>query len=387
MKKRLRVAVVTGSRAEYGLLSPVIDRLNRDPFFDCRLLVTGAHLDRRQGLTVREITADGRRIAARVPLNQRGDDATAVAEAMAEGVRGFSRAYRRLKPRLIILLGDRFEILSAASAALPYRIPIAHLHGGETTEGSWDESVRHAVTKLSHVHFAAAPEYARRLVRMGENPRRVFCVGSPALDRLKELPRLPLATLERELGQRLRSPLIVATFHSETLAPDLGVSACVAMLESLSKLPGTIVFTTPNLDAGGRAIRKIIASFVRRSSGRARLYESLGQRRYYSLLSVADAMIGNSSSGILEAPYFGLPVINIGTRQGGRMRFGPVLEVPRPTAAAISAALRRSLSPSYRTYLNRRSLASGSPSDRIVAILKKIEWDQSLIVKHFHDVE
>jgi UDP-hydrolysing UDP-N-acetyl-D-glucosamine 2-epimerase len=386
LRPKLRVAVVTGTRAEYGLLAPLISRLRRDRFFDCRVIVTGAHLDRRQGLTVREIAADRVPIAARVPLNQRGDDGAAVAEAMAAAVRGLSRAYARLKPGLVIVLGDRFEAFAAAAAALPLLVPVAHLHGGEATEGVWDESLRHAITKLSHLHFAAAPAYAARLKRLGEDPRRVFLVGSPAADRLRELPRLTRRELEASLGLALKSPVIVATMHPVTLAADRGLAECDALLAALAKTPGTIVLTAPNADAGGRAVHARIKAFARTHKDRAVLVDSLGQKRYYSLLAQADALIGNSSSGVLESAYFALPTVNLGSRQDGRLRLQPTLEVPRPTAASVLGALKLALKPGYRARLRKRAAVKGSPSDRIIAALKKIKFDQALLVKRFHDV-
>lgn len=382
--KRLRVAVVTGTRAEYGLLAPVIARLRRDRSFDCKVIVTGAHLDRARGYTVAEILADKVPIAARVPLRQAGDDGLAVAEATAGAVKGLARAYARLKPGLVVILGDRFEAFAAAAAALPLRIPVAHLHGGERTEGVWDESLRHAITKLSHLHFAAAPAYGRRLARLGEDPKRIFVVGSPAVDAMRETPRLGRAALESSLGLELRRPVVVATMHPETLAADRGLSACDAMLRALARTRGTIVLTAPNADAGGREIRARLAAFARRSGGRAELFDSLGRLRYYSLLAQADAMIGNSSSGILEAPYFALPVVNIGARQQGRERLGAVIEAPRATPADVSAALARALRPAAKAAARRRKPSPGSPSARIVAALKKINWDGELLVKRFH---
>jgi UDP-N-acetylglucosamine 2-epimerase (non-hydrolysing) len=379
--RRLRVAVVTGTRAEYGLLAPVIARLSKDRAFDCRVIVTGAHLDRSRGYTVLELLADGVRIAARVPLRQRGDDGAAVASAISQAVEGLSRAYARLKPDLVVLLGDRFEAFAAAAAALPLRIPVAHLHGGE---GVWDESLRHAITKLSHLHFAAAPAYGRRLRRLGEDPKRIFVVGSPAVDRVRSLPRLSRSELSRSLRLDLRAPVVVATFHPETLSADRGLASCRAMLAALAKARATVVLTAPNADAGGRAVRAELAAFVKKSGGRAALYDSLGQKRYYSLLAAADAMVGNSSSGILEAPYFGLPVVNLGTRQDGRERLGPAIEVRKPTPASVGAALARALRPASKKAA-RRAVPAGSPSAAIAAALKKVRFDDSLLVKRFHD--
>jgi UDP-hydrolysing UDP-N-acetyl-D-glucosamine 2-epimerase len=383
--KPLRVLIVTGTRAEYGLLEPLMARLRRDRAFRPAFLVTGAHLDRRQGLTVREIEADGHPIAARVPLRQRGDGAEGVAGAMAEGVRGFSRAYARLKPDLIVVLGDRFEILAAAAAALPHRIPVAHLHGGESSEGVWDESIRHAVTKLAHLHFPSHAEYARRLRLMGEDPRRIFVVGATAEDRVRSLPRMGRGELSRSLQLALGRPLIAATYHPATLSADRGLAECRAMLAALDKARGTVVLTAPNSDAGGGAVRRELEAFVRRHPVTAKLFDSLGQKRYYSLLACADAMIGNSSSGLLEAPYFALPVVNLGRRQQGRRRGPNVIDVPRATADAAARALRRALSPAFRRGLRSR-IASGSPSARIVSALKKLEWDDALLIKRFHEI-
>lgn len=363
----------------------MIARLRRDRAFDCRVIVTGGHLDRRQGLTVREIAADGVPIAARVPLRQRGDDGTAVAAAMAEAVRGLSRAYARLKPDLVLLLGDRFEVFAAAAAALPLGIPVAHLHGGEATHGVWDESLRHATTKLSHLHFAAEPEYARRLIRMGEDPKRVFTTGSPAADRLRELPRMSKRALEDLLGLPLKAPVIAVTYHPATLAADRGLAECRALLAALGKTPGTLVLTASNLDAGGLAVRRLLEGFARTHGDRCVLVDSLGQRRYFSLLAVSDAMAGNSSSGILEAPYFGLPVVNLGRRQGGRLRRDGVIDLERPTAASVRAALKKALSPAFRARLKRRAASAGSPSDRIVQALKKVELGSAFLIKRFHD--
>ncbi len=382
--KAKRVLIVTGTRAEYGLLEPLMARLRRDRAFRPAFLVTGAHLDRRQGLTVTEIESDGHPIAARVPLRQRGDDASAVAGAMAEGVRGFSRAYARLKPDLVIVLGDRFEILAAAAAALPHRIPVAHLHGGESSEGVWDESIRHAVTKLSHIHFPSHEEYGRRLRLMGEDPRRIFVVGATAEDRVRALPRLGRGELSRSLRLALGRPLIAATYHPATLSADRGLSECRAMLAALARRGGTVVFTAPNADAGGAAVRKEIEAFVRRHPVTSKLFDSLGQTRYYSLLAQADAMIGNSSSGPLEAPYFALPVVNLGARQQGRRRGPGLIDVPRPDAASVARALGKALSPAFRRGLSARN-ASGSPAARIVAALKKLEWGDALLIKRFHE--
>ena len=379
---RRRVAVVTGTRAEYGLLTPVIAEL-RKAGLDVRLIVTGAHLSRKHGLTVRDIEADGHAIAARVPLGD-SDDAHGAARAMARGLEGFSRAYERIKPQLVVVLGDRFEILAAVAAALPHRLPVAHIHGGESTNGAWDESIRHALTKLSHIHFPAAPLYARRLVRMGEDPRRVFCFGSPGWDSIAQVPRLSRAQLERELGFPLKRPVGLVTYHPATLSRDRGLNEFRSLLQALEHRDGTWILTYPNADAGAGAIRRDLEVFVKRRRGRAAAFRSLGKRRYFSLLSHSDVMIGNSSSGLLEAPFFGLPVVNVGDRQAGRLREPNVIDVPRATAAAIDRAIDRALSPQFRRALKPRKTTGVSPSRRIAATLKRTALGDSLLKKSFH---
>lgn len=380
---RRRVAVVTGSRAEYGLLAPVITAL-RAANLDVRLIVTGSHLNRKQGLTVREIETDGHAIAARVPLGD-SDNAHGTARAMARGLEGFSRAYERLKPQLIVVLGDRFEILAAAAAALPHRIPVAHLHGGESTEGAWDESIRHALTKLSHLHFPASPFYAMRIKRMGEDPRRVFCFGSPAWDRLAQVPRLSRPQLERELGMPLiNRPLGLVTYHPATLSADRGSAEFRALLSALDRRSGTWIFTCPNADAGSAAIRRYIEAFVTRHPARAAAFHSLGQKLYFSLLAHVDVMLGNSSSGLLEAPFFALPVVNVGDRQAGRLRERNVIDVPQATAAAVARALNRALSKPFRRSLRPARLAAKGPSRRIAETLRRVVLDESLLKKRFH---
>lgn len=384
-----RVAVVTGSRAEYGLLEPVIRGLRADRRADLKLIVTGTHLEHRHGRTIDEIKEDGHPVAAVVPLGLSDDSPRTIARAMSRGLEGFAEAYRRLAPDVIVVLGDRFEILSAAAAAVPLGIPVAHIHGGETTEGAWDEVIRHSISKLSHLHFPTYEPYARRLRQMGELPSRIFCCGTPALDRLRRLKRLTRAELAREVGLEIASPFAVATYHPETLARDRGLGQLRAMLAALARFPGAIVFTAPNADAGGAAVRREIARFARARPGRAKLVDSLGHRRYFSALDHADVMIGNSSSGLLEAPFFGLPVVNLGGRQAGRLRRKNVVDVPRPTAASVSAALRKALEPRFKRSLQsmREIDGTASPARKIVAALLSARLGPELLRKKFNDLE
>lgn len=377
-----KIAVVTGTRAEYGLLEPILRLIEADKSLRLQLIVTGAHLSNRFGRTVREIEGDGFRPAAKVPLGLSGDGPADIAAAMGRGLKGFAAAFTRLKPDLLVLLGDRYEILAAAAAALPFRLPVAHIHGGESSEGAWDESVRHAVTKLSHVHFPAAAAYARRLRQLGEDPLRIHCFGSPGLDRLRSLDRLSRVELARELGLPLKRPLGVVTYHPATLAADRGLGELDALLGALKSFEGTLIFTYPNADVGGKAVLAKIRAFTAADPRHRAAFASLGQRRYFSLLRHADVMAGNSSSGLLEAPYFGLPAVNVGDRQKGRLRLGNVIDVPRPTAARIRRALRSAL----RRVRRPLAAAGISPSRRIVSAMKRLRLDDKLLSKRFHEV-
>ncbi|MBI5202074.1 MAG: UDP-N-acetylglucosamine 2-epimerase (hydrolyzing), partial [Elusimicrobia bacterium] len=315
-----KVAVVTGSRAEYGLLEPLIRRIRGTSGLKLQLIVTGAHLSSRFGRTVKAIEADGHPIAARVDLGLGPGEPVDVGASLGAGVAGCAKAYAKLKPDLLVVLGDRFEVLAAVAAAGPFRLPVAHLHGGESSDGVLDESLRHAITKLSHLHFPAAPKYAARIRQMGEDPKRIHCVGSPFIDRVREVGTLSRAALERELGMDLAGQVGVLTFHPETLDADYGLRRLDATLAAAKSSGATWVATYPGADAGGPKILARLKAFARGANGRFRLFDSLGQRRYWSLLRQADVMLGNSSSGVLEAPYFALPVVNVGDRQGGRIR-------------------------------------------------------------------
>lgn len=383
-----KIAVVTGTRAEYGLLEPILRLIENDASLRLQLIVTGAHLEARLGMTVREIVKDGFKISARVPMALSEDSSRGVASAMGRGMIGFSRAYAKLKPDMLVVLGDRYEVLAAASAALPFKIPVAHLHGGEASEGVWDESIRHAVTKLSHLHFAALPAYAKRIKAMGEDPGKVFCFGSPAKDRIRNLPRLSRGQLEKSLGLPLERPVGVVTYHPDTLDRDNGAGHAAALLAALKERKGTWILTYPNADAGGRGIIAQIKRFAGSyKNGRAKAFSSLGQLRYFSLLAQADVLIGNSSSGILESPYFGIPTVNVGQRQQGRVRMGNVLDVPRPSRPAVRSAVARALSPAFKKGLRSRGpkTSVSSPSRAIVRVLKTIRLDENLLKKKFHE--
>ena len=382
-----KVCIVTATRAEYGLLRGVIEGVRDAPDLTLQLLVTGTHLSPEFGLTYREIEADGTAIDERVEILLSADTATGVAKAMGLGMIGFADAFARLQPDVVVLLGDRFEILSAAAAALVARIPIAHLHGGESTEGAFDEAFRHAVTKMAHLHFVAAEPYRRRVIQLGEAPERVFLVGGLGVDAIGRIALLDRAALEESLDFRLRERNLLVTFHPPTLDEGDAVTQVDALLEALDALgPDTaLIFTMPNADNGGRAITARIEDFVR-SRANARSYASLGQLRYFSLLARVDGVVGNSSSGLAEAPSFRVGTVNIGDRQDGRLSAASVIDCA-PERGAIDAALATLVSDEFRASLATVVNPNGAPgaAAAIVAKLRNVAL-QDLLKKRFHDL-
>lgn len=381
------IGVVTVGRSDYGILRPLLRRIAADGDLELRLYVSGAHLVPAHGSTVEEIEADGFPISARVGLLSDSDSPRGAADAIGHGVQGFAGVFDRDRPDLLLLLGDRFEMLAAGVAALPLRIPLAHVHGGESSEGAFDESIRHALTKLSHLHFASAEPHARRILQLGEEPWRVTVSGAPGLDAIDELEPLDEEELERRIGIAFDSPPLVVTYHPATLdAGDVHTRAAelVAAVDAAG-LPA--IFTAPNADPGGEAIRGLIGDYVGDRSD-ARLVQSLGSRAYFSLLRRAAAMVGNSSSGIIEAASLRLPVVNVGARQEGRLRASNVIDVGDDRTAILDG-IRRAVSPGFRTGLRDlvNPYGDGRAGERIVERLREVELGPRLIVKRFHDLD
>ncbi len=379
-----RIGVVTVSRSDYGHLRPVLEALRRAPDLELLLLVAGMHLASEFGLTVRDIEADGFPISARVEMLGGGDTPEAVAAATGRGVAGFGEAFARLRPDVVVVLGDRFEMLAAAVAALPFALPVAHIHGGEVSEGAMDNQIRHAITKLAHLHFASAEPHARRIAAMGEEPWRIHTVGAPGLDRLATTEPLPRAALARELGLPEAGPWLLVTFHPVTLEYRDTAAHIDELLAALEKTDGFIVITYPNADTAGRLIIERIEEFAGRHPRRCRLAKSLGERLYLSLLRHADLMIGNSSSGLIEAPTFGLPVVNVGSRQRGRLRGANVIDV-EPSREDILRGIEAAQALSFR--VRARAAANpygdGHAAPRIVEILRSVPIDVRLVQKRF----
>jgi UDP-hydrolysing UDP-N-acetyl-D-glucosamine 2-epimerase len=381
------IGVVTVARSDYGHLVPLLERIRSSPRLALQLFVGGGHLSERFGRTVAAIEADGWPIADRIAAPSETDSPADVAAAAAIGLAGFVRAFVRARPELIVLLGDRLEMLSAAVAALPLTIPVAHVHGGEVTEGAIDEQARHAITKLSHLHFAAAGPYARRILQMGEEPWRVHLSGAPGLDRLARLAVLSREELARRIGLPLRRPTLLVTFHPVTLEAGDTAAHVDALAEALAATDGDVVITYPGSDAMHRTVVRRLETLA---AGRpaTRLVAALGEDTYCSLLREADAMVGNSSSGLIEAPSFGLPVVNIGSRQRGRLRAGNVIDVG-PVKDEILAGLRRALDPAFRRALagTANPYGDGRAAPRIVEVLERIDLGPRLLRKRFVDTD
>lgn len=381
-----RIAVVTGSRADYGLLYWVLHDLSKAGDVELQLVVTGMHLSPEFGLTVREIEADGLPIARRIEMLVSSDTPGGVAKSIGLGVIGMSDAWDQLRPDIVVVLGDRFEILAAAQACLIHNIPLAHIAGGDTTEGAFDESIRHAITKMAHVHFVTNADSARRVRQMGEDPRRIHVVGSPGLDHLCRRPLLERPDLERALGAPLAEHNLLITFHPVTLEADQSEYQFAELLAALDTQDGdtALWFTRPNADTGGRALARMIDAWTAARPDRTRVHSSLGQLRYLSLMKHVDVVVGNSSSGLYEAPSLGVPTVDIGDRQRGRLAAASVLHcTPERTAIAGAIAAARRLD--CRGMVN--PYGDGRTAGRIVTALREMTLDPALLKKPFHLME
>lgn len=384
---RRRVCVVTGSRAEYGLLYWLMDDIRSDPTLELQVAVTGMHLSPAFGLTVREIERDEMPICARVDALAEGDDRAAMAKSLGQGVIGFAESLDRLHPDVLVVLGDRFEILAAAEAAALMGIPIAHISGGEVTEGAVDDWIRHAISKMAWWHFVAADPYKRRLIQLGEDPARVFNVGDPGLDSIRNLPLLDSAALAVELNLALASPLFLVTYHPATLGalpPDVAFGELLAALDQFPT--ATVVVTKPNADCGGHQLGRMAEDWAARRMAPTLCATSLGQLRYLSLMRHADVVIGNSSSGIVEAPALKTATVNVGFRQEGRLKADSIIDCEERQDAII-AAVRRALSREFQATLPSTVSLYGdsNASAQIKHLLATLPLPTSL-AKHFHDL-
>lgn len=322
-----KICVITGSRAEYGLLSGLMRAIKEDESLELQVIVTNMHLSPEFGLTYKEIERDGFFINKKVEMLLSSDTANATTKSVGLATIGFADAYEDLKPDMIVVLGDRFEILAAVTAALFYKIPVAHLHGGEITEGAYDDCIRHAITKMSHLHFTSTEEYRQRVIQLGEDPKRVFNVGAPGIENIKKVPLMGKKELESTLdGFTFNDKTILITYHPVTLENSTAEEQIHSLLSALDEYPDIkIIFTLPNSDTDGRVIIRLINEYVSKHQEKAIAYPSLGLKRYLSALQFVKAVVGNSSSGIIEVPSFGIPTLNIGDRQKGRIAADSVI--------------------------------------------------------------
>lgn len=385
MPARRSIAAVSVARSDFGLYEPLLDLLRKDPAVELRLMASGAHFEPRFGPTIREIEALGYAYEPGLGLTLDKDDAPSMAKALGEGVQAFARAFAARRPDLLLVLGDRLEMLCGAVAALPFAIPIAHLYGGKISEGAVDELVRHALTKVSHLHFVTCALHARRLRQMGEEAWRVHDVGSPGLDRLLATKRASRDEVCRRFGLDGRPYLLVA-FHPVTLEiADLGRQLAV-LFEALASHAGQFVLTYPNADVGHREVIASLERFAQARAADARVVRNAGSRDFFDLMAHAAAMVGNSSSAIGEAPSLRLPAVNVGTRQAGFQRAGNVIDCGND-AGEIAAAIRRATSAEFRAGLRglKNPYGDGRSSPRIAEVLRSIQIDDRLLRKRFVD--
>ena len=382
-----KICVITGSRAEYGLLSGLMKQIDESEDLKLQIIATNMHLSPEFGLTYKEIEKDGFVIDKRVEMLLSSDTSNATAKSVGLGMIGFADAYEDLRPDLIVVLGDRYEILAAVSTALFFKIPVAHLHGGEITEGAYDDAIRHAITKMSHLHFTSTEEYRKRVIQLGESPDRVFNVGAIGVENIKKGSFLSKEELENSLGFKLGDKSLLVTFHPVTLETCTAREQCDNLLEVLARHPEyRILFTLPNSDTDGRVIIDCIKDFVAKNEDRAIAFKSLGKLRYLSALKYVSAAIGNSSSGILEVSSFGIPTLDIGDRQKGRIAAKSVVHCGTSTEE-IEQGFRLIFSETIQSASKLRSnpYEKEGTTDMIVSQLKTYPLE-NLIQKSFYNL-
>jgi GDP/UDP-N,N'-diacetylbacillosamine 2-epimerase (hydrolysing) len=382
-----KICIITGTRAEYGLLYWLMKEIQADADLQLQIIATGMHLSPEFGLTYCQIEKDGFKIDKKIEMLLSSDTPIGISKSMGLGMIGFAEAYADLKPDIVVLLGDRFEIFSSASAAMIARVPIAHLHGGETTEGAFDESIRHSITKMSHLHFTAAAEYKKRVVQLGENPDRVFNVGGLGIDNIEKCGLLTREEFEHSIKFDLGQKNLLVTFHSVTLEKFTAKEQFQNLLNAIDELEDTkIIFTKPNADTDGRSLFQMIDDYVAENSNKSVAFISLGQLRYLSALQYVDGVVGNSSSGLLEVPTFKIGTINIGERQRGRIKAASVLDC-EPTKESILKNIKLLYSKKFQDKLKevKNPYGEGGASKKIKKIIKETEL-LGILKKTFFDI-
>lgn len=382
---RKNIVVVSGSRADYGLLRWVIDGVKKSDYLNLKLIATGMHLSPEFGLTINSIKKDGYDIYKNVECLLSSDSSSSIGKSIGLGIIGFSDAFSEINPDLIILLGDRFEIFAAATAAMVSKIPIAHLHGGETTEAAIDEAIRHSITKMSHLHFVASKKYKQRVTQLGENPKMIFNVGGLGIDNILKIKLIEKYDLEKKLDFKFGKKNILVTFHPVTLEDETSASQMRELLSSLSILKETkIIFTMPNADADGRIIIDLIKDFCK-NNPHSKFYKSLGQEKYLSCINQVDFVIGNSSSGIIEVPTFKKGTINIGDRQKGRLQAKSIVNC-RPIKEDITQAIKLIYTKEFQESLSKvkNPYGNGGASEKIIKVIEEIKLN-SILKKKFYE--
>ncbi len=379
------VGLVTVARSDYGIWQPVLKRLAQQPGIDFWLYVAGMHLEARYGMTVNMVEKDGYPIRARVPMLMKTNDPGGVTRSIGHGVEGFAKVFESGLPDILCVLGDRFDMIPAVIAAAPFQLPVAHVHGGEVTEGAMDELFRHAITKMAHLHFASTRVYANRIIQMGEEPWRVSVSGAPGLDHLRSSAMLSREQLAEWCGLDLTQDPVLVTYHPATLDDMPALEQIRQLMAALAQIDGPIVFTLPNADMGGLVILESIRSFIELKPHQAVLIENLGSKAYFSMMSIASVMVGNSSSGIIESASLKLPVVNVGNRQKGRERNANVIDCSCD-AKSILEALKKALDPGFRSSIQgiKNVYGDGDAATRIVDVLAEDIPRKKLINKRWH---
>lgn len=382
------ISVLTATRAEYGLLSPIIKALKKNPEFCVKVVVTGTHLSPEFGLTYKEIEKDGIKIDKKIEILLSADTPSSISKSMGLAMMGFADYFAERKPDALVVLGDRYESLAVCCAAMNERIPIIHLYGGETTEGAIDEAVRHAITKLSYLHLTSTEEYRKRVIQLGESPKRIHTVGAIGIENALNTPILSKEQLEEELDFELDCPYVVVTFHPVTLEETSAEKQCKELLRALDCHPEfKYIVTKANADTNGRVINRLMEEYAIKHNN-MRLYDSLGMKKYLSTLKYAVMVLGNSSSGLIEVPSFKIPTINIGDRQRGRLHATSVLDV-EPNANKIALAMERVLKTDFQMICQNtvNPYGDGNTSEKVVMAIQRMFLDGIELKKKFYDVK
>ena len=385
-----RIGIMTGTRAEYGLLKPLMQEINKDNDLELYLIVSGMHLSPEFGMTYQEIEEDGFEINAKVEMLLSSDSPAGISKSIGLGVIGFADEFQRADLDMLILLGDRYEALSAAICAMVMRIPIAHLHGGELTEGAIDEGIRHSITKMSYLHFTSTEQYRNRVIQLGENPERVFYVGALGVENIKKINLMTKEELERSIHFEIDENTVIVTYHPVTLENNTVDEQFLNLLEVLDRNPKIrMIFTKANADTNGRIVNELIDKYAAQNSERACAFVSLGQKRYLSALKYCRIVIGNSSSGIIEAPSFGKPIINIGDRQKGRICADSVINCGY-TQQEIQQAMETALTKEFENKASncRNPYEKENTAANIISVIKDyLLNDKIKLKKGFYDIK